>query len=84
MKRNKTAYIIKVRDLIKIKESIYILPPFTHSDRLRYRRTPCTRQGTTGIRKVMMEKGRKMETGREGLMVGMVKSEKERWRIVGV
>lgn len=37
-----------------------------------------------GIRKEMMKKGVKMETGRKGLMVGMVKSGKERWRIVGV
>lgn len=36
-----------------------------------------------GIRREMMEKGTKMETEMEGLMVEMVKRGEEKWRIVG-
>lgn len=37
-----------------------------------------------GIKKEVMEEGEKIETKTEGLMVGKVKREDERWRIVGI
>lgn len=37
-----------------------------------------------GIRKELMEKGKKIEIEREGMVIGRVKRGKERWRIVGV
>lgn len=37
-----------------------------------------------GIRRELMEEGTRIETGKEGLMMGKVKRGKERWSIVGV
>lgn len=37
-----------------------------------------------GIRREMLEKGTKIETEREGIIIGRVKQEEERWRVVGV
>lgn len=37
-----------------------------------------------GIRKEMAEKGLKIETDREGFMIGRIKMDGERWRIVEV
>lgn len=36
------------------------------------------------IKREIIEKGMKVETEREGLMVGRVKIGEERWRLVGV
>jgi len=37
-----------------------------------------------GIKKEMMEKGEKIETEREGLIIGKIRKGKQKWRVVGV
>ncbi|XP_067208444.1 golgin subfamily A member 6-like protein 25 [Linepithema humile] len=36
------------------------------------------------IKKEMMEKGKKIETEREGLIIGRIRKRKQKWRVVGV
>lgn len=37
-----------------------------------------------GIKKELIERGKEIEVGEEGLIVGSLRWEKQKWRVVGV